>query len=59
MTGIMKQSDKVTTYVTEYIVDKDDDIKTLPTGCAPGSIALVAETSNVYILNNKREWKPL
>lgn len=48
----------------EYIVDDIEDVATLPTGKdnnsinrpRPGSTALVANASMVYVLNNAREW---
>ncbi len=39
----------------EYLVDDVEDISDLPTD-APGSTALIAATSDVYILNNQGQW---
>lgn len=39
----------------EYLIDEDADVSILPKNY-PGSLALVAATSDVYILNNKKQW---
>lgn len=60
MYKIMKQNDVVKAYVTEFVADEEADIADLPTeGVYPGSVCIVAATSNVYMLNNKKEWKKL
>lgn len=59
MISIMKQNDKETYGVISYLIDTEADVKNLPTHCAPGSTALCAETSDVYILNNKKKWVKL
>lgn len=47
----------VTSYgVVSYIVDQDSDINTLPTDHEPGSTAVVAGNSDLYILNNQHRW---
>lgn len=38
----------------QYLIDEDSDVPVLPTNY-PGSLALVAATSDVYILNNKKQ----
>lgn len=45
--------------IFEFVLDTEDDIATLPNDCAPGSSALVIDSSNVYMLNSKGEWKKL
>ena len=42
--------------VVSYIVDNVSDISNLPVDHQPGSTALVASTSDVYILNNQEAW---
>ena len=52
---------------SEFICDEESDIANLPTSihheytecehCSVGSKALVVGTGNLYILNNKNEWK--
>lgn len=59
MFNIVKQSDRATTYVTEFVADEEADVTNLPTTVAPGSTCIVIETADVYMLNNKREWKKL
>ena len=39
----------------QYMVDETADINSLPKD-EPGSVAIVAATSDVYILNNKKQW---
>jgi hypothetical protein len=56
MFNIMKQGDHFTAYITEFAADSEADVANLPTTVAPGSSCIVIETSNVYMLNNNREW---
>lgn len=39
----------------QYLVDEEGDLEDLPVA-EVGSVALVAATSDVYILNNKMKW---
>lgn len=57
--SIMKQNDNTSPYVTEFIVDTVADISSLPTSVAPGSVCLIANSSQVYVLNNTNEWVEL
>ena len=41
--------------LSRFLVDKASDIKDLPTDCAPGSKAIVAENGSVFLLNNNHE----
>lgn len=59
MFNIIKQGEHSTPYVVEYVVDTLADVANLPTNNAPGSTCIVIETSDVYMLNNKEEWKKL
>ena len=59
MFNIVKQSDRATTYVTEFVADEEADVTNLPTTVAPGSTCIVIASSNVYMLNNKKEWKQI
>lgn len=43
---------------SQYLIDTLDDLKILPAN-QPGSAALVADTSDVYVLNNKNQWVKL
>lgn len=58
MINIREQGGKTTAYLTEFTVDKEDEIAELPVfpACAKGSICLCIEDSTVYILNGENEW---
>lgn len=56
MYRLYKQNDDIQAYVTEFVADTDDDIKDLPTSVYPGSVCIVAASSNVYILNASSQW---
>ena len=59
---VIKQSDNISPYIVEYIVDTEADIASLPTDgkqAWPGSSCLVANTSNVYVLHNSTQWLQL
>lgn len=45
--------------IHEYLCDFHKDISNLPTGCAPGSLAYVIETDQIYIMTGQKEWKKL
>lgn len=57
--SIMSQDGKQAYGVKEYVVDTSDDVENLPHNVAPGSVAIVASNSEVYILNNQKEWVKL
>lgn len=59
MFTITKQNNNISTYVTEFVADTEEDIEKLPTNVYPGSVCIVAATGNVYILNNQKEWVKL
>ena len=46
---------------TKYrLLDKEEDLDEVPiTGCAPGSVCFIIETSDVYMLNSNKEWKKI
>ena len=59
MISIYSQNGEVEYRVTEYTLDTPDDLeqlKIMGRNAAPGSSAFVIATSEVYILNNQREW---
>lgn len=56
MVGIMKQNGRPAYNLMEYVVDTEDDIKSLPKEVAMGSTAFVIDTGDVYMLNGKKEW---
>lgn len=59
---MIKQQDHNNTYYTEFAVDKEEDIATLPTAAnkvSIGSVAICIENSEVYMLTTTREWVKL
>lgn len=59
MISIYSQNGEVEYKITEYTLDTPNDLEELKiTGknAAPGSSAFIISTSEVYMLNNKREW---
>lgn len=56
MFSIMKENDRARYSLVEYVADTENDVNNLPTDCLPGSSCIVAETSNVYMLNNQGQW---
>lgn len=56
MYRIMKQNDQTMTYVLEYVADRESDIEDLPTDVDAGSVCIVIETAEVYMLNNEKKW---
>ena len=56
MVGIMKQNGRPAYNLVEYVVDTEDDIKSLPKGVAMGSTAFIIGTGDVFMLNGKKEW---
>ena len=42
--------------LNRYIVDEVSDIETLPAYIQPGSKAIVANSGDVYLLNNEHKW---
>lgn len=59
MFSVIQTGSKITPGLVELIIDKEADLISLPTHYAPGSTCIVAENSNVYILNNEKVWKLL
>ena len=45
--------------IKEFVVDTDEDIKTLPIDVPMGSAALVIDSGNVYMMDSQDNWKPL
>jgi hypothetical protein len=59
MISIYSQNGEVEYRVTEYTLDTPDDLeqlKIIGKTAAPGSSAFIIATSEVYMLNNQREW---
>lgn len=61
MINIIEQNGKSSYNVINYIIDSTDDLENLPTNIASGSTALIATgiTTDIYILNNQKEWVKL
>lgn len=60
MFTVIRTADKSTPYVVELVVDKEADVANVPVNTyLPGSTCIVIESSNVYMLNNEKEWKLL
>lgn len=58
MYSIIQENGKSYNGYTEYVVDTADEIKELPTeDIAVGSVCLVINNSQIYMLNHAREWK--
>ncbi len=58
MINIREQGGRETTYLTEFIVDTEEEIEDLPVypNVAKGSLAIVIENKNVYVLNGQNQW---
>lgn len=56
MVGIMKQNGRPVYNLVEYVVDTEDDIKSLPKEVAMGSTVFIIDTGDVFMLNGKKEW---
>lgn len=62
MFRIIKQNDDVQKNIKEFVADTEADVADLPTSSNevdPGSTCIVVATSNVYMLNNQKEWVKL
>lgn len=56
MFTIIKEKDKQTNNIQEFICDFEIDINNLPIEIAAGSTAFVIENSSAYMLNNNKQW---
>lgn len=53
MYGAMSQSGRISSYCNEYYADTEADVALIPlNSCAPGTIVIVIETGNAYMLNS-------
>lgn len=57
MYSLIKQNDDVTYNLRDYTCDTENDVRFVPTNCAPGSSLLVIETGNMYLLNTSLTWE--
>lgn len=56
---VYEEGGQVRGHIKTFVIDEVEDIQDLPDDTPIGSSALVIATSDVYMLNNEREWKPL
>ena len=54
MFTIIKEKDKQTNNIQEFVCDFEIDINNLPIDIAVGSTAFVIENSSAYMLNNSK-----
>ena len=55
---LLRQGSKTDYYYKEWYIDTTAELKDLPIAdAAPGSVAFIVNTGQVYILNNKKVWK--
>lgn len=40
----------------DFVCDTPEDIQYLPTDCTMGSTAFIISTSEVYMINSRKEW---
>lgn len=59
MYNIMSNNGNIAHDIKEYCCDTLEDLKTLPTSSAMGSVCLVISTAEVYMLNSQKEWVKL
>ena len=58
MINIRKQGDRVTAYLTEFVIDEKQEIEELPIfpNVAKGSVCFCIENGVIYILGGNNEW---
>lgn len=58
MINIRKQGNRVTTYLTEFIIDKTEELEDLPVfpNVARGSVCFCIESGTIYILGGSNSW---
>lgn len=60
MYSSIRQGDKTTPYVVEFVVNEVSEIDEIPTDTIrPGSTCIVINGSLVYMLDNNKQWKIL
>ena len=57
MINLLSQSGHQGYGIKEYVLDTPADLDNLPIDAPMGSTAFCIETSSVYVLNGKGEWK--
>lgn len=57
MAFLTRQGSKVDYNYKEFYCDNIADLNNIDTStCAPGSVAYIVNSGQVYMLNNKKEW---
>lgn len=57
MYSSIRQADKTTPYVVEFVVDTKNEIDEIPIDTIrPGSTVIVIADASVYMLNNQKKW---
>lgn len=58
MMNIRKQGDRVTAYLTEFVIDEKKEVEELPIfpNVAKGSVCFCIENGVIYILGGNNEW---
>lgn len=56
MLNLYAQNGDIQYNIREYVLDNVEDIASLPEHAAMGSTAIIIATSEVYMLNSKKEW---
>ena len=57
--SIRAQGDTVQTNIMEFMVDTREDLSTLGTKWAPGSVAICTEDTSVFMLSTENKWVKL
>ena len=54
---LVKEGTRINYMYKEFYIDTVEDLANIDKNiCCPGSVAYVIATSDVYILNNSKEW---
>jgi len=57
MAFLKTQSNRNDYNYKEYVIDTLDELETVPTDAAPGSVCLIINDKKVYMMNTQGEWK--
>ena len=55
--SIYRQDKNLTYNIRKFVLDSPADLEFLTTNCAAGSSAFIISNSQLYMLNNNKEWK--
>ena len=59
MYSIYANNEDIAYGINKYIADTEDDLKNIPIHGTPGTTVFVISNSQLYMLNTKKEWKPI